>query len=744
MSSAWNQQNQGYPAVPPTLNANNNLEMHDYNSHQGAPPNTIPNYTPYLGLRARLSQVWINRWTILLILIIVRLILATKEIDSGVTSAKGEALSACTSVEHVGSAMASMPHYLAGGVNSMAADGITKAVNGMMGMLMLTVTGLEEIILFYINMMTSTYVCLITLVISGSLHAAIDMIEQVGDFMNKSISGITGDMASDVKGFQDTLNTFLGALSIPTGLLGSSKTPPKIDLSSQIDKLNSIQIDPTKMDADLTKLNASIPTFADVQNFTNSVIRFPFEEVKKLINESLAAYTFDKSVFPTPEKKALTFCSDNSKINDFFSGLTKVISKARTIFLVVLTLAAVLVCVPMAYREIWRWRTMQQRAELAQKQAFDPMDVIYIASRPFTSTAGIKAASKFKSTKRQILTRWCFAYATTLPVLFVLGLGLAGLFSALCQTIILKTIEKEVPKIANEVGGFADEIVGAINNSSAAWAHGANTVINTTNAKINNDVFGWVNTSTTAVNNTLNTFTDEMNKALNVTFGGTILYKPVQGLMECLIGLKIAGIEKGLTWVHDHAHVDFPGFRPDVFSLGSAASVAPGADSTDSFLSSPGSAAADDVTNAVVKVVNKLQEGIRTEAIIAACLVSVYFFIVLIGVVRVLIAMWSRDKTRAEGGPTDYTGNNRGTVSPRSPPQNYETARFPQFGGPVSAVQPEKSPNANMAWGAGGAGGAVPNERFGDVGLRSVEAHIKPGHERKSSHGYLDEKRQEC
>lgn len=742
MLSSWTQQNKGYPAVPPTLDANNNFEMNGYSSQHGAPPpNTIPDYTPYLGLRARLSQVWINRWTILLILIIVRLLLATKEIDSGVSSAKGEALSACTSVEKVGSAMASMPHYLADGVNSMAADGITKAVNGLMGMLMLTVTGLEEIILFYINMLTSTYVCLITLVISGSLHAALDMIEKVGDFMNETISGITGEMAEDVKGFQDTLNTFLGALSIPTGLLGSSKEPPKIDLTGPIAKLNGIEIDTTKMDTDLAKLNASIPTFADVQNFTNGVIRFPFEEVKKLINESLAAYTFDKSVFPVPQKQALTFCSNNSKINDFFSGLSDVVAKTRTIFLVILILAAILACVPMAYREIWRWRSMQQRAELVQKQAFDPMDVIYIASRPLSTTVGIKAASKFKSTKRQILVRWCFAYATTLPALFVLGLGLAGLFSAACQTIILRTIQKEVPKIADEVGGFADEIVGAINNSSATWALGANTVINSTNAKINEDVFGWVNTSTTAVNNTLNAFTDEMNKALNVTFGGTILYKPVQGLMECLIGLKIAGISKGLTWVHDHAHVDFPGFRPDVFSLGSAASVAPGSDSSESFLSSPGSAAADDVTNAVLKVANKLEDGIRTEAIIAACLVGLYFFIVLIGIIRVLVAMYSRDKTRAEGGAAGYAGDNRDSISPRSPPQNYETARFPEFGGPLSAVQQEKSPNDNGAWVAGGAGYPDPNERFGDVGHRTIEAHIKPGHERKSSHGYLDEKR---
>jgi len=725
MSSARNQQ--GFPAVPPTLNPGDH-EMRDYYADHSEPTNTAPYYTPYLGLRARLSQVWINRWTILLALIICRLLLAIKDINYDIANAKQEALSACTSVENVGSAMASMPHYLSEGVNALAADGVTKAVNGLMDMLMLTVTGVEEIVLFVINMMTSTYVCLITLAITGSLEVAIKMIEDVGAFMNKSINGITGEISSDLTTFQSGLNSFLSDLNIG-GLFGSSKSPPTIDLSSQINALNSIQVDPTTMDQDLTKLNASLPTFAQVQNFTNTVISFPFEQVKQLINESIPAYTFDKSVFPVAEKQALTFCSDNSAINDFFDGLVKVIYTARKIFIIVLTILAVLVCIPMAYREIWRWRTMQQRSLLLQKHAFDPMDVIYIASRPYTTTAGIKAASRFKSTKRQILTRWFVAYATSLPALFVLALGIAGLFSCLCQYIVLKTIEKEVPVLANEVGDFADTVVKALNNASEAWAVSANGVINSTNAKVNSDVFGWVNITTNAINDTLNAFQSNMTSALNETFGNTILYQPILGVFNCLVGLKIASFEKGLTWVSDNAHVTFPEFRPDVFSLGAAASIT-NSSATESFLSSPGNVASDDVTNAIVKVADKLQNAIEEEAIIAACVVGIWFLIVLIGLTRAIFAMLGRDKTRGEGGPVGYTGDNRVALSPRSPNRNDES-KFPQFGGPVSSVHPQYSNDDMYATGA-------VDEKVGRAGHRSVEASVKPGHERSSSYGYLE------
>lgn len=732
MSSARNQPSQGFPDVPSTLNAGDH-EMRDWNANPdpSIPPSTAPYYTPYLGLRARLSQTWINRWTVLLLLIIVRLLLALKDINYDIANAKTEALSACKSVENVGSAMASMPHYLSEGVNALAADGVTKAVNGLMDMLMLTLTGVEEIVTFVINMYTQTYLCLITFAVTGSLHAAIQMIEEVGQFMNQSISAITGDMTSGIKTFDDEINKFLSAINIG-GVFGGSKTPPTIDLDGFIAKLNGITIDPTKMDAELTKLNNSIPNFKDVQNATNTVIRLPFEEVKKLLNESMAAYTFDKSVFPVAQKKALTFCTDNPKIDNFFDGLVTVVYEAKKVFITVLTILAILAIIPMALLEIRRWHTMRQRSILLQKHAFDPMDVIYIASRPYTTTVGIKLASRFKSTKRQILTRWFIAYATSLPALFVLALGLAGLFSCLCQYIVLKTIEKEVPALANEVGDFAGTVVAALNNASEEWAISTNGVIKTTNDKVNEDVFGWVNTTTTALNDTLNTIVDETTKVLNETFGGTVLYDPIMEVLNCLIGLKIAGIEKGLTWVHDNAHVTFPQFRADVFSLGAATSLTNSStDPTASFLSSPGSVASDDITNAVIKVTNKLQEAISQEAIISACIVLVWVAIMLGGLAYVLFAMMSRDKTRGEGGPVGYAGDNRAPLSPRSPNRN-DVSKFPDFGGPVSSVHPIQS--SEDVWATGG----LANEKYGHVGHRSVDSSVKPGHERASSYGYVE------
>jgi hypothetical protein len=125
--------------------------MRDYYAGPSAPqPSTYqaPYLTPYLGLRARLSQVWINRWTVLLLLVLVRVLFAIASANELIDGARADALSACLEVEKVGSTMASMPHYMAQGVNSMTATGLTKAVTGLHSMLDLTLTGVEELVIF--------------------------------------------------------------------------------------------------------------------------------------------------------------------------------------------------------------------------------------------------------------------------------------------------------------------------------------------------------------------------------------------------------------------------------------------------------------------------------------------------------------------------------------------------------------------------------------------------------------------
>ncbi|OCK79655.1 hypothetical protein K432DRAFT_299382 [Lepidopterella palustris CBS 459.81] len=733
MASSENQQH-NFPAVPPSLSAGDH-EMRDYYAPQDAPrptSNQAPYLTPYLGLRARLSQVWINRWTILLLLVLVRTLIAIGSIDDNLASARKEALHACTEVENIGSTMASMPHYMSQGVNELTATGVEKAVDGLMSMLNLSVTGVEEIVLFVINMMTSTYVCLITLAVGGSLHAAVALGDEVLKILNSTVPEIGDDIAGIASSFENDFNKFLNTLkSIPF----ANVPPPTLNLDSDIQKLKNLTL-PNDIQNGLNDLNNSIPTFAEVQNFTNNVIRLPFEEVRNLTNDYMTNFTFDRSLLPVPQKEQLTFCSDSNGINDFFDGLVEMEIVARKIFLVVIIILAVLACIPMAYREIRRWRWMQQRSLLVTQNTFDPMDVVYISSRPYTSTFGITVAKRFGSTRRQTIIRWAVAYATSVPALFVLSLGVAGLFACLCQYILLKAIEREVPVLTNEVANFADKVIHSLNNASENWSTGVNHAISTTNTDINSNILSWVNTTTTAVNGTLNEFVDQMTTTLNNTFGGTILYEPITGVLNCLVTLKIQGIQKALTWVSDNAHVDFPQLSNNTFSLGAVAKLSNDT-SLANLLSDPSSTTKDDVSAAITDLTDKLQNGIRTEALISTFVVLLWVIIALIGVVRACVLLFGHEKTRGEGGQAytidPATDNLRGHNYPppetAAPPYEYPVNKAAPY-----TLQPRPFPTFEPSSG----GPSSEAEKIGQVDAHNVgDSVARPNHLRTSSHGHL-------
>ncbi|KAK2779947.1 plasma membrane fusion protein prm1 [Emmonsiellopsis sp. PD_33] len=628
------------PGLPP-------YGVQDPNAYRPSPPPDA--ITPYLGLRSRLSQVWINRWTILLLLILARVLIAIGSLDGNLSSARREALSACTSVESMGSAMASMPHYMSKGVNELTASGVERAINGLMSMLELTITGVEEIIIFFINVLTQTYLCLITLVVAGAMNLALDVVKEVTEFIDKTVGKIGKGISEGVESFEGGFNEFLETINKITGFAGGKLDPPKINIGGRVEELENLKL-PASINENIDKLKDKIPNFEEVNNFTNNALRTPFEAVKKLVRESFVEYKSDRSLFPVPQKEQLTFCSDDNGINSFFDGLVGMISTAQKIFIGVLVAAAIIVCIPMAYREIRSYRAMRERSSLVRRDAHDPMDVVYIVSRPFTSTAGLKVAHRFKSSRRQVLVRWIIAYVTSPPALFLLSLGFAGLFSCACQAVLLQAVKKEVPGLTDQVSGFAEKVVLSVNNASEQWAIGTNRVIDDTNNDINEKVFGWVNDTTGALNNTLNVFVDETSDLLNKTFGGTILYEPIKEVLNCLIGLKIQGIQKGLTWVSDHAHVDFPNLRNDTLSLGSLESAARDNQSdSESFLADPGDQTADKITSIVLRITSSIESGIRTEALISAVIIVLWVIVLLMAIARALTLWFRAGKTRGEG-----------------------------------------------------------------------------------------------
>jgi len=113
------------------------------------------------------------------------------------------------------------------------------------------------------------------------------------------------------------------------------------------------------------------------------------------------------------------------------------------------------------------------------------------------------------------------------------------------------------------------------------------------------------------------------------------------------VGLKVAGIEKGLTWVHNNAHVNFPVLDNSTFTL---TGLAQKSGDNSSFLADPSGAAADDISEAVLRVTDIIAKAIRQEALISTSILIVWLIIVLSGIITTFVRFGGRDKVRAEAG----------------------------------------------------------------------------------------------
>ncbi|PUU77790.1 hypothetical protein B9Z19DRAFT_1065587 [Tuber borchii] len=303
-------------------------------------------------------------------------------------------------------------------------------------------------------------------------------------------------------------------------------------LYPSLDELKKVQI-PTNFDDNLKKLKDGIPTFEEVKKAANDAIKILFRLIS-VFNESIGVSEFNRSISPIPELENLTFCSGNPKINNFYDDLESTVNKVKKTLIGVIICLVILAVIPMSYRGWWNWRSTQSPAfMLHTAPTYDPIDVIQIASRPYSS------AGLFESSRRQILVRWAVAYATLTPALFVLSLGIAGLFGVLAQYLLLRQVESTAPASAAEVGEFADIVVKQLTVALTSWAVKTNAAINSTNSDINKKLFRWVVNGTDSLNDTLTVFVDTMYEGVDKFFGKTPLANPIKDVLNCLIGIKV-------------------------------------------------------------------------------------------------------------------------------------------------------------------------------------------------------------
>ncbi|KTW31571.1 hypothetical protein T552_00209 [Pneumocystis carinii B80] len=628
-----------FPKAPPLVyektgygawekNHNDNTNYHTYQMNYVPPDRNVP----YLLLPARLSLVWVNKWTIILAILFVRLLFFLISFKKDMANVEERMHDAYTIIEYTSNSLALMPRSMAIGTNKVIALGIESSVRALNKTLMLIILGVQHIILFFIEMIIHTWTCLLELSIQGGIKIIADVVEKISKFVNNVLKSIEKDVLAGIREINKGISSILNSIQKTARVLGKNIKIPTLSIPID-EKISNFSI-PNNYDDELRRLGDRI-SLEPLKDAVMLSIAAPFYELRQLINNTLSNYSFDSSLLPVPSVDGLSTYSNNEDINKALKKFSNDIYTSIHTILLVLIILSILAIVPFAIKEWWNWKRLQSKASMVWSifsitKTFDPTEFIITVAHPWITLIGLKFSSLSRNQRRKVLIRWFTSYIFHPSSLFVLFLGILGLISCGLQMILLSIMKKSLYNLPKE--NVPVDVSEKLQAASLKWSKDVNNVLNETATDLNKHIFGWVYTGTRSINNTLNVFMDTTTNSFKKIFGGTILYQPILGVLDCMLFIKLRGIEKGLTWIHQNAYIS-PPFIPNNILISSVENSTTHKD----FVTASGN-----LNQKFYSILNTLiasyEKSIFFETKISFLLVSAWIVIFILGFLRIIFA----------------------------------------------------------------------------------------------------------
>ncbi|KAF9264118.1 hypothetical protein L218DRAFT_863771 [Marasmius fiardii PR-910] len=608
---------------------------------------------PYLELRHYLSLTWLAYPILSLLFVAFRLQISLGSAQDSIASAKDNLIASCKAAERAATSAASMPRFMALATNEGFADTVNGSLNAARAALVLSLTVMEAIINFIVDLYRSTFLCFLELVIRGGLAIIIGAVKEFGDLIQSVANGLASSIQNDINSANNVIRGAIDAINKVNPF--SDITAPSIPVPN-LDALTNFTF-PTTLEDSLTKLNSTLPTFNDIKEKLEQIIDTPFELLKKDINDTFAGMSFDRSVLPVPQQNTVSFCNDldTSVIDDLGRDLIKT---AKIGVIVIIILALILVGLN-CLLEWYKWRCQMNHLEYT-RQAWTTDRTISSkvvagtpqvtltnhnllmlqanGSHPLITRIVNQLSNRLRlSSQTQIRTSWFLNYIFHTPALACFLIGFFGLLSVQIQLAALGPLQaKFADRETQAVADFSQTIFTSINssmhNQSATYANDVNGRVDTMQNNLNNGLFGWVNGTTTAINSTINEVYDDIQNAVNTVFNGTILQQPASEFIRCLIGSKVDAIENALTFLHDNLKVDIPRMNQSVLVL----SQDHVNEATQPIAAAAVGSGEGDDGGVVGKLVNSYANSLKKERIMFLVFMGLWGFVCLMGIVFLL------------------------------------------------------------------------------------------------------------
>mgnify|MGYP001134017374 CR=1 FL=1 len=578
----------------------------------------------YLSLPETLSQIYLNYYTVLAAILIVKIVLFRNSVINQLQNLSNFNL--CDG--HNSS------EEFSNFVNRILAKNLDQLKSTNYYFILILLVVIKNLILFYIELFLGTYTCLLNAVISGTANFAIDTSEQVLIGVNQTIILVTSDIELGLNGLSSIINQLISGVSaIKNFFTGSgsndgSEYTEKINLS--IDALKHISI-PGSVLVDIEKFrNDTLPDFTNLENSTQSLISKPFQILSKNLNNSMFnTKLISNDSFPVL-KVTNPFCQNQPDFQEIFNDFAKPVETAAKIIIIILVIFAAISTVIVIVQQ---WNKRRHENRLVYVLNGTPSLRSRISVNNILNLYDNKLIYYLHKLKiiRTNNGLWLFSYVSTPASRMVLLIGVSGLLMVLLQYIILLKLQG-VTKVISKSFAENDEFPQAIQKATLDYVNQTNNMIQSQCDGLNVELFGNIKQVSLSINSTLNTFWTDLNSTINTIFSHTPFQKPIDTVVYCTIGRKILKFEQGLTWINNHLSVSFPSVNETDFQ------------NVDKFLTNNQSPVASYIEKGANGIIDIQKKALKLELIVSLIFIGLWVLQILIAVAILFVKLSIKQK----------------------------------------------------------------------------------------------------
>lgn len=511
----------------------------------------------YLSLNERLSQLYFNKYTVALLLIIIKIHFYKKTIVLKLENHSSYEL-CVKEIEEFNDNIVVL-------INKIIVNNLNHLRTNFIYMIKNIITIIKNLILFYIEIFIGTYVCFLNSLIKAAVGFGMDAVENVLKFFNNSIDVISKELESGLNDISFFINHFLYVFSKIKSFFNnksynSEKYVDRITLS--IKNLKKISI-PESFFNDIKSFRENdFKKIDELENPSKTFISMPFDSLKNRLSQELEKkIIFDsihlKNVLDLDSINA--YCLNFKKIDEFHSNVKKKIDFIEKIIVFLLLLTAFFVIIPVTYSEYRKWRREVRLVEDLKFFTNESKKHIHNIINTYNNPT-LYYIHKLKLSDSNSLF-WFISYTTSTCSNNLFFIGIMYFMSLFFQFIMINLIEKYVKtkKLVNLV-----DFDVLFETSKNSYITQTNNYLSQQEKKLNQQIFNDVKVISLNLNSAVVNLTTKINEIIASIFGKSIFKKPVDLIFYCTIGRKLDKLESGLNWIQNKLKFHLPLFKEEI------------------------------------------------------------------------------------------------------------------------------------------------------------------------------------